>query len=243
MNFRTPRRSAAFTLIELLTVIAIIAILMSILFPAIGIVKDQANRTRARNDVVNIVAAVKQYNVEYGKYPIIEDPVADATKDAVCGSEKAISGGSPIKNSELFNTLRAIAAGINGSGGGGKGGGSGSSNDHRMNPRRVVFFEGRSVTNAASPKGGFLDRVESGNPDNKGSYYDPWGEQYTIIIDQNIDNLLNNPPLPYTDFASPNEPRAGVGAFSLGKDNQLGNKGDKTYKNGTTASDDVASWQ
>ena len=237
----TPRRPAAFTLVELLTVIAIIAILMGILFPAIGIVKDQANKTRARNACLQIVAAVKQYNVEYGKYPIVEDPPADATKDAVCGSEKAISGGSPIKNSEIFNTLRAIPAGINGSGGGG--GKSGSSTEHRMNPKRVVFFEDRGVPNADAPKGGFLDKVGGSNTDFKGCLYDPWGEQYSIVIDQNVDNLLNNPPLPYTDFASPNEPRAGVGVFSLGKDGTCGNKGDKSYKLGSAVSDDVVSWQ
>ena len=62
---RTPKirrsfgRSIAFTLIELLTVIAIIAILMGLLFPAVNAVKENAKKVQAKNDVTQIVAAVK----------------------------------------------------------------------------------------------------------------------------------------------------------------------------------------
>src|SRR5438552_3035429 len=66
--------AAAFTLVELLTVIAIIAILMGLLFPAIGIVKEQARKVQAKTDITNIVAAVKQYYTEYGKYPQVANP-------------------------------------------------------------------------------------------------------------------------------------------------------------------------
>src|SRR5947207_2970004 len=59
MNTTSQPRAAAhaFTLVELLTVIAIIAILMGLLFPAIGIIKEQARKAQAKSDVTNIVAA------------------------------------------------------------------------------------------------------------------------------------------------------------------------------------------
>ena len=71
---------AAFTLVELLTVIAIIAILMGLLFPAIGAVKENGRRVQAKNDVMGIITAVKQYNTEYGKYPVVECRVSNRNR-------------------------------------------------------------------------------------------------------------------------------------------------------------------
>ncbi len=59
----------AFTLIELLVVIAIIAILIGLLFPAFKSVQDQAKKTQAKNDVMQIVTAVNAFYTEYGQYP------------------------------------------------------------------------------------------------------------------------------------------------------------------------------
>lgn len=237
MNFSPRQAPRAFTLIELLTVISIIAILMALLFPAISLVKEQANKAKARSDVSGIATAVKQYNLDYGKYPIIEEdrPAEDAEKDAVCGSSKA---NAKINNNALFNTLRAIPEGLNK-----------EPKPHRMNPKRVVFFEGKAVTNTAQPRGGFLDKEGAGGDGLKGCFFDPWGEQYTIVIDQNYNDMIDLTDR-YTDFTeSPDDgtkdkgARAGVGVFSLGKDNQLGKAGDKTYKKGTAISDDILSWQ
>ena len=67
---RFPRRSSGFTLLELLIVIAIIAILASVAFPVTALVIKQARKAEARNEVVNIVRAVKAYDFEYSKMPI-----------------------------------------------------------------------------------------------------------------------------------------------------------------------------
>ena len=225
-----PRPSlppSAFTLIELLTVISIIAILMGLLFPAISIVKNSANKARAGTDVANIVTAVKQYNAEYGKFPALEKAPEDAEKDAACGDPIAEM---KIDNNALFYTLRAIA----------KGDVNTTPSDHSMNPRKVNFFDGKSASDPAQPRSGFADKT---GVKNEGCFFDPWGKQYNIVIDTNYDNVIGLEEK-YKDFKAPNEPRVTVGAFSMGKDNILGDKKfTKSYRNGQTVADDVVSWQ
>ncbi|MBU6182790.1 MAG: prepilin-type N-terminal cleavage/methylation domain-containing protein [Verrucomicrobia bacterium] len=63
------RRAAAFTLIELLVVITIIAILAGLAFPAVNGAINSARKAQARNDVIQIAAAVKAYQAEYGRMP------------------------------------------------------------------------------------------------------------------------------------------------------------------------------
>ena len=210
---QTLSRSHAFTLVELLTVIAIIAILMGLLFPAIGIVKDQARKAEAKTACAGIVAAVKAYNTEYGKYPV---GTFTGTADLSMG------GDNSTNNSDLFFTLRAKDGGQN--------------TGHKYNPRRIGFFEGKSASNPTAPKGGF---AETGSSGVIGAFYDPWGAQYGIIIDADYNNQVT---VPYTDFASA-PPQTGVAAYSMGKDGKLGTAGDKKYKSSGSPSDDVISWQ
>jgi prepilin-type N-terminal cleavage/methylation domain-containing protein len=218
-----------FTLIELLTVIAIIAILMALLFPAIGGAKEQARRAKAGADAQATVSSVKQYFTEYGRYPDVTDPGSTAPAsagDTLVGDTKA---GIPSRpNAYLFNTLRAIPALAN--------------IGDAQNPRRVVFFEGRRASTPLTPKDGFQDDPNVGDAATRGSLFDPWGSQYCAAFDTDGDNKIDVSNQ-YTDFADLNMPRVGVGAFSLGKDNALGDKGDNKFKNGTTKSDDIISWQ
>ena len=65
----TDGSADAFTLIELLVVIAIIAILASLAFPAVQGALNSGKKAQARNDVQQIVAAIKAYQLEYGKLP------------------------------------------------------------------------------------------------------------------------------------------------------------------------------
>lgn len=66
-----PTRRSAFTLIELLVVIAIIAILAGIGFPAVQGALESGKKAQARNDVSQIAAAVKAFQLEYGRLPKI----------------------------------------------------------------------------------------------------------------------------------------------------------------------------
>ena len=228
--------SAAFTLIELLTVIAIIAILMGLLFPAINAVKENAKKTQAKSDVMQIVAAVKAYHTEYGKYPDISGgaPGAGAATGDLIVGDPSIPGVAG-DNSILFNTLRAIPRAPNA--------------EHILNPRRTPFFEGKAASNPQDPRAGFSEGTPAssgggagGATPVQGAYYDPWGTQYGIIIDSNYDNVVEIDKV-YGDFSSDNKPRTGTGSFSFGKDKKAGDKGDKTFRKGSSVSDDVISWQ
>ena len=65
-NFRAKR---AFTLIELLTVIAIIGVLVALLFPAIKSALTKAEASKAQQGVSSLATAYKAYYTEYGKWP------------------------------------------------------------------------------------------------------------------------------------------------------------------------------
>ncbi len=59
----------AFTLIELLMVIAIIGILAGILVPTVAAVKKQANIAASKAQISQYVNAMEQFKGEYGYYP------------------------------------------------------------------------------------------------------------------------------------------------------------------------------
>ena len=90
--------NACFTLIELLVVIVIIAVLMGLAFPVFQGVQNQAKKTQAKNDLMQIVTAVNAYYAEYGKYPLTPTTPADTTY------------GATATNEQLFNELRSVTA-------------------------------------------------------------------------------------------------------------------------------------
>jgi prepilin-type N-terminal cleavage/methylation domain-containing protein len=77
------KSSRAFTLIELLIVIAILGILMALLFPAVQGALDSAKRAQAKNDVVQIATAVTAYETEYGRLPATNGSGAAISADVL----------------------------------------------------------------------------------------------------------------------------------------------------------------
>jgi prepilin-type N-terminal cleavage/methylation domain-containing protein len=63
------KRKQAFTLIELLTVIAIIGILASIMMPTIGTVQKQVGKMRTRVQFNHYIQAYHLFKAEYGYFP------------------------------------------------------------------------------------------------------------------------------------------------------------------------------
>lgn len=63
------KSSRAFTLIELLTVIAIIVVLMSLVISVAGFVQDKASRDRSSAEIAAFSAAMESYKADNGIYP------------------------------------------------------------------------------------------------------------------------------------------------------------------------------
>ncbi|MFM2090591.1 MAG: hypothetical protein RLZZ127_1080 [Planctomycetota bacterium] len=70
MRSLSPTQRQGFTLIELLVVISVIAILATLLFPAIGMVRMMANKTKSGNNTKQIVTSMVAYIQESnGAFP------------------------------------------------------------------------------------------------------------------------------------------------------------------------------
>jgi general secretion pathway protein G len=65
----TLRRARGFTLIEVLVVVAILAILAAIVVPRVMDRPDEARRVAAKADIAAIVQALKLYRLDNGSYP------------------------------------------------------------------------------------------------------------------------------------------------------------------------------
>jgi prepilin-type N-terminal cleavage/methylation domain-containing protein len=73
---RNMNKTSAFTLIELLMVIAIIGILAGILIPTVGAVRKQANIAASKSQLSNYVTAIQLFKGEYSYYPFSDAQVA-----------------------------------------------------------------------------------------------------------------------------------------------------------------------
>ena len=211
------KAARAFTLIELLVVISIIAVLMGLLFPAFGGVRESANKSRAKNDLLQIVSAVKNYYTEYGRYPL---PASVTTP-----GDFTYSSGAET-NAYLIGLLR------------------GTEDKDDLNPRGIRFLEVANAKSADQPKGGIAlnDKNYTKGKANvavkKGDWLDPWGSPYVVLIDGDYGGDIDASSS-YTDVGDAGVVQIGVGAISLGKDLQSGKAGGKLFN----GSDDVASWQ
>lgn len=97
-----------FSLIELLTVIAIIAILAAIIFPVISNAKDRARNTTCQSNMAQIAKALKAYSGDYDDtYPTNRS----AQNNAIV-AEIALSGkdamGQPLKFVNGVNWVEGI---------------------------------------------------------------------------------------------------------------------------------------
>src|SRR5207302_11465385 len=121
-------RAHAFTLVELIVVILVIATLVALLVPAASRTLDRAKSAQAKNDVTQIVTAVNAYYTEYGKYPIATN------NNALTDAQAA----------DLFYTLRAVDPG------------SGANAANAANPRKIVFLTVPDARNTTNPRSGIV---------------------------------------------------------------------------------------
>ena len=86
------KRKKGFTIVELLTVMAVIAILIGLLVPALGLVKDHAKRLQQKAQFHGIDVGLEMYKTEFGSYPRSDDNSllvpAPADPTGYCGANK-----------------------------------------------------------------------------------------------------------------------------------------------------------
>ncbi len=181
-SFRT---SSAFTLVELLVVIGIIAVLAAMLLPAISSVKRRVEINKARLEIGQIENGVHTYESDGSRFPVSRDAINASAQSGV-DFTYGTSGLSPFKtpsstadvltpnstfqanNSEVMVVLLDLETYGNGA--------FTINRDHVKNPQRAKYVPAKMVSDTRSPGVG-LDGV----------YRDPWGNPYVITLDLNND--------------------------------------------------------
>jgi len=69
MKRHRTETGSAFTMLELMIVVTIIAILVSLLLPAIAAIRRNAEKNRAAGQALHMVNAIKQYRTAYSFFP------------------------------------------------------------------------------------------------------------------------------------------------------------------------------
>ena len=167
------RKSSGFTLVEILTVIAIIGILAAITLAVLAQVKKKALRVKAKKEITEIASAIQAYDSVYGQFPISTGVRSLAgNQDFTYGDALLTSALGPgsygANNSEVMAILVDITSYPTG--------GPTANVNHSKNTQQRPFLSATMVSDATLPGVG-PDLV----------YRDPWGTPYVITMDLNYD--------------------------------------------------------
>ena len=178
INRKSPIGNAgAFTLVEMLVVIAIIGILAAMLLPALAAAKTAAKKAQAKMEMGSIVTAIEGYDQDYSRFPMTqaEQAVAgtnDFTTGFVQNPQANVTWTSPNysydNNSNVVAILMDLTAYPNGN--------PTANANHVYNPKQVKYL---NVKPSGDPGTG---SQPLGGVDNNGIYRDPWGNPYVITM-------------------------------------------------------------
>jgi len=144
VNIRKQKFSFGFTLVELLVVVSIIGLLVGLLAAGIPLAIEKGMTAKAKGETTAIVAAIKAYKQEYGKFP----------GDPSITNRLFSSNSSPDTIKTLMKVLGGDA--------------TATLNSEIANPKGVRFFEGSKTDGTmADPWGGqylvLVDSSETGS--------------------------------------------------------------------------------
>jgi prepilin-type N-terminal cleavage/methylation domain-containing protein len=188
-------RRHAFTLVEMLVVIAIIAILAAILLPVLAGAKKAALKKEAAMEISQIVGAIQQYDSVYGRFPVSSlaqsaaaalVPPGDFTYGGTFtnGSGAAVlvyTAGYQTNNSEVIASLMDLVTFPNGT--------ATVNVNHQKNPQQTIFLNAKMSGYDPDP---LKHLLPEGGVDITGVYRDPWGNPYVISMDLNYDEICKD---------------------------------------------------
>ena len=108
MYYKLQNKKKAFTLVEILVVISIIATLASILLVALGSVQDSAKKTQTLSTMQAFGKAINAFQIDHGRLPeaipnscLCQDPNAVPPSDPTSSNTPWNLGITPLQNAML----------------------------------------------------------------------------------------------------------------------------------------------
>jgi prepilin-type N-terminal cleavage/methylation domain-containing protein len=186
-----PLFAGAFTLVELLIVIAIIAILAAMLLPVLSVAQQHAKKTQAHLECSNIANAIQQYESDYSRFPVSSAVQASGAEDFTYGGtfQTPNNGAYQIgttNNGQIYTNSDVIAILLdytNYQNNYDSGTWTANTN-HMKNPKRSIYLSNTHPSNWDPGQGGL---PQPGIGDDL-VYRDPWGNPYVISMDLDEDN-------------------------------------------------------
>jgi len=193
------RSKRAFTLIELLTVIAIIGVLIALLFPAIKSALTKAEVSKAQHGVTDLATAFQHYYTEYGHWPVGDSTTSNLTYIVDTNFVALLQG---LNNTASLTALTSFTY----------------PPPPPTTPTSTSLLQG-------NPRGiHFLD-IKQADLSTTLGFLDPWKQPYFCRFDVSYANAVGN-PFVNTALGVNMNVNSGVLIWSAGPDGQFDDQGD-----------------